>query len=209
MVLNKKKTQVALFNRSKTIDFPPLFEVDGTVLEYTEKFKLLGVEFDTQLSFTDQVDKMVNKAKSKLWIIKRLVNNMVPVNLIVLVYITRVRSILEYAAPVFSGFLTIQQEMKIECVQKLFLMTIFGFQNLSYEALCKKANVEPLAKRRKMLCYSFVKKEIKSKDSLFVKAQHTVTRRGGKDLLFVPQAKSESHFKSPLVYLARLFNSRS
>ena len=209
MVLNKKKTQVALFNRSKTIDFPPLFEVDGTVLDYTEKFKLLGVDFDTQLSFTDQVDKMVNKAKSKLWIIKRLVNNMVPVNLIVLVYITRVRSILEYAAPVFSGFLTIQQEMKIECVQKLFLMTIFGFHNLSYEALCKKANVEPLAKRRKMLCYSFVKKEIKSKDSLFVKAQRTVTRRGGKDLLFVPQAKSESHFKSPLVYLARLFNSKS
>ena len=60
-----------------------------------------------------------------------------------------------------------------------------------------------------MLCYNFVKKEIKSKDSLFVKAQHTVTRRGGKDLLFVPQAKSETHFKSPLVYLARLFNSRS
>ncbi len=75
--------------------------------------------------------------------------------------------------------------------------------------LCKKANVEPLAKRRKMLCYNFVKKEIKSKDSLFVKAQRTVTRRGGKDLLFVPQAKSESHFKSPLVYLARLFNSKS
>ena len=69
--------------------------------------------------------------------------------------------------------------------------------------------LEPLAKRRKMLCYNFVKKEIKSKDSLFVKAQRTVTRRGGKDLLFVPQAKSESHFKSPLVYLARLFNSKS
>ena len=152
---------------------------------------------------------MVNKAKSKLWIIKRLVNNIVRVSLIVLVYVMRVRLLLEYAAPVFSGFLTIQQEMKIECVQKLFLMTIFGFHNLSYEALCKKANVEPLAKRRKMLCYSFVKKEIKSKDSLFVKAQRTVTRRGGKDLLFVPQAKSESHFKSPLVYLARLFKSRS
>ena len=160
MKLNQQKTIVSIFNKSRTFDCPPILELNGSVLKYEENFKLLGVNFNTQLDFSTHVTIITKKALKKLWMIKRLIKNHVPKNIAVLMYTCHVRSILEYAAPVFHHFLKQSDTKMLEMVQESFLKVIFGY-NKSYSDLCNEAGLDMLSERRTALCLKFLRKEVK------------------------------------------------
>ena len=61
-----------------------------------------------------------------------------------ILYKTRIRSILEFAAPVFHGGLTMEQSGKIEMCQKKALGVILGNQYNSYESALAILNLERL-----------------------------------------------------------------
>ena len=56
MLINKKKTQVILFNHSKKYDFPPEVSFDdGTLLEVISETSLLGVVISDNLKWNRNV----------------------------------------------------------------------------------------------------------------------------------------------------------
>ena len=125
--------------------------------------------------------------------------------MIVLMYTCHIRSILEYAAPVFNSFLTQGDSIMIEKVQEKFLRVIFGYEK-TYLELCGEADLESLEKRRKLLCINFVRKEMKKCDPIFKWADKSATRSGRKDRLVIPMARSQIHFNTPMIALARMYN---
>ena len=74
--------------------------MNGAEIERVEKFKLLGVYFSSDLSWTVHVDYIVSKALRRLFVVCQLVNARVPTKDIVEIYCAIVRSVLEYACPV-------------------------------------------------------------------------------------------------------------
>ena len=64
------KTKFMLFIPTRKYDFFPNLEVNGTNLETKEEMKLLGLRND--LSLKSNTDIIVQRAKNRLWMIKRL-----------------------------------------------------------------------------------------------------------------------------------------
>ena len=120
MVINKKKTQVIMFSRSRTLDFPPeLTFSDGTLLSSVSEMKLLGVYITDDLKWKRNTEFIVSKARQKIWMIRRLIPFKLTSHELFDVYCKEVRSILEYAVPVWHSGLTLKQSANIEAVQKL------------------------------------------------------------------------------------------
>ena len=68
---------------------------------------------------------------------------------------TVIRSLLEYACPVWHNSLTHEQSDQIESIQKRALKMICGSSIIDYEQLHILYNLPSLSKRRETLCKRF------------------------------------------------------
>ena len=125
------------------------------------------------------------------------------------IYELRVRSLLEYLAPCFTGALTQAQIRSIERVQKRYFRCILGkeiFKNSSYIDVCKTLGLETLQERRNGHCVTFVKRSLKNHPGLFPTAGKT-TRLNKNAPLLVPNFKKRRYEKSARLFLPKLYNS--
>ena len=60
------------------------------------------------------------------------------------IYITCIRPVTEYAAPVWSGALTSHDKLSIERVQKRALRVIMGHENTTYDEVLSVSNLVSL-----------------------------------------------------------------
>jgi hypothetical protein len=125
MKINKKKTKVISFTKSRKSDFPPeLYFSDGTQIEYISETKFVGVVLSQDLRWQKNTDYICQKARTKLWILRRLLKVDLDILQLFYVYCKEIRSILEMAVPVWHSGLTKQQSKDIENVQKLAMKII-------------------------------------------------------------------------------------
>ena len=164
----------------------------------------------SNLSWSSHINYIIKKANSRIWTIIRLKNNRVPPHTLIKIYQLRIRSLLEFMAPAFTGALTLNHIKSIERVQKRYLRCIFGqgiFLNKSYVDVCKSLGIKTLQERRNSMCLKFVKRSLKHNPSLFpVASNHKGTRQGKFSLLKVAQCKTKRYANSARVYLPRLYN---
>ena len=95
MRINKKKTQVMLFNKSRKFDFFPemVFE-DATQVEVISETKIVGLILTDNLSWHRNTEYITQKARRKLWIIRRMASLDLSHYQMYDVYCKEVRSIL-------------------------------------------------------------------------------------------------------------------
>ena len=72
MILNLKKTNLMLFDPSRTKDFMPEIKVEGTRIDLVEKTKLMGVILTCDLSWPANTDHILKRCNSKAWVLRRL-----------------------------------------------------------------------------------------------------------------------------------------
>ena len=132
MKINFSKTKVMLFNPCVKKDFLPSFEVEGTPVELVEHSKLLGVILSSNLSWSANTDQIVDKCNKKIWVIRRLKKLGASDEDLLDVFYKQIRSILEFAAPVWNSALTGEDISKLERVQKTVLHIILGDAYRSY-----------------------------------------------------------------------------
>ena len=114
MKINKKKTKVISFTKSRKWDFPPeLYFSDGTQIEYIAETKLVGVVFSQDLRWQKNTDYICQKARTKLLILRRLLKVDLEIYQLFDVYCKEIRSILEMVVPVWHPGLTKQQACSI------------------------------------------------------------------------------------------------
>ena len=96
-----------VFNPSRSKDFQPKFELsNNNLVEVVEESKLLGVVISSDLSWSANTSYIISRANKKLWFLRRLKTLGAEDNDLKDVYIKQIRSILEYAAPVWHSSLT-------------------------------------------------------------------------------------------------------
>ena len=115
-------------------------------LEYVEKVKDLGVWVDTDLSFNHHITSKVNKANSVMGTIRRAFKYL-DHETFKNIFCAQVRTILEYANPMWSPYLKKDITM-IENVQRRATKYLKGMDELKYDERLRKLKLTTLAYRR-------------------------------------------------------------
>ena len=161
--------------------------------------------------WSPHVNDITKRATSKLWILVRFKSLGASQNQLLKVYQTRIRSTLEFAAPVFTSGLTKEQSMKIESIQKKAFALILGKDYCNYEVALQTLNQERLDVRRVELAYKFALKCVKSpRHSLMFPLNPVYRENMRRTKPFKEfQCNTSRYFNSPIPYLARLLNKRN
>ena len=167
LVINKKKTSVMIFNKSRKWDFPP--EVcfsSGAQIEYVSETKLVGLVISEDLSWEKNTLYICQKARQKLWMLRRMHKLPFSIHQMFDFYIKEIRSIVELAVPVWHPGLTGKQTNEIERIQKLAMRIILQDNYTNYQNACNIFMTQTLKLRREKLCLNFARKNIKSEKIL-------------------------------------------
>ena len=156
MKLNGKKCKEMLI--SFLYDQPdiPRLCIDGLPLELVHTFKVLGLTLNDKLKWQENVEIMVKKAAKRLYILRVLSRINVPSVDLLTIYFSLVRSILEYACPVWHTNLPQYLSDKIEHVQKRAFRIIYPGRR--YDDALSIAQCPRLTDRRQILCCKTFKK---------------------------------------------------
>ena len=160
--INKEKTQVMIFNKSRKWDFhPKLHFSDGSALEVISEIKLVGVVLSEDLSWHKNTQYTCEKARLKLWILRRMVTLDLSHDQLFDVYCKEVRSILEFGVPVWHPGLTKKDSNNIERIQRVAFKIILQEKFIDYSSACDYFNTTSLKQRREKLCLTFALKKPK------------------------------------------------
>ena len=148
LILNAKKTKEMVLCFGKSIDknVIPMLTVGDYKIDRVEEFKLLGVVFRSDLNWSSHVKYILAKASRRIFVITKLLRSGMSTADVLNVYSSVVRSVLEYASPVWHCGLTQTQSFDIEKVQRRCFKIIFPA--LSYKETLKISGFETLAARR-------------------------------------------------------------
>ena len=135
------------------------YKINEDNLDRVSTVKDLGVYLTHNLNYSTHINAITLKAFKLLGFIKRASNNFNNVNTLKTLYITLVRSQLEYATQVWSPP---QQYLinRLERVQRKFVKYLCGrvgiaYSSDSYGSLCAFFKLPPLQKRRQFLDMTF------------------------------------------------------
>ena len=182
---------------------------DGTILDTMTETQLLGVVISNDLKWGKNTAFICNKARRKLWILRRMQTLELSKQELFDVYQKEVRSVLEYAVPVWHSGLTRKQVSEIEAIQKLAFKIILGHSYSSYTDACAVFQTDSLEKRRLDICLRFAKKNLASENSLFTKPniQHNLRRIS--QLVKEYRCNKVKFQRSSLPFMASLLNQNS
>ena len=209
MKINHKKTKI---NFSKKNDFLPQLNFPGCdPLEVIYETRLLGVIITSNLSWSAHVNDMTKRATQKLWVLIRFKALGGTTDQLVTVYQTRVRSTLEFAAPVFHSGLTQVQSRQIESVQKKACAVILGKDYTSYETALAGLSLERLDIRRAGICHSFALKcSVSHRHKAMFPPNPNFRPNMRHPKPFKEHlCKKSRYFSSPIPYMARTLNKKA
>ena len=205
MKLNSKKTKLMLFNTARNSDFMPEVRLENETLEVVENMKLLGITISSDLKWHAHISEVCKRGMSKLWMLRRLKKMGANQKILLDLYKKQIRSLLEYAAPVWHSGLTKTDVSEIERVQKCAVAIIFS--NQPYKSVVKKNHLEPLEQRRDQLCLKFAVKSSKQPQfsQWFNPKTKNINTRSKKPFHDVP-FKTNRWRDSPIPYMTNLLN---
>ena len=209
MVLNPDKTKLLIINFTQNHQFKSLLSIPGSSkIELCFKTKILGYWLTHDMKTTTHVKHITKTAYSRLWAISRLKASGVSNEDIFHFYIMKIRSVLEYAAPVFTSMLTETDKTDIERIQKIVFKIILGYQYIDYQQACTKMKTSTLQTRRQDLSLRFALSCLESPQHRHLFKQRTSTYYNLRNIksFEVPFSNSDRYFSSPIPYLTRLLN---
>ena len=173
MKINYKKTKVMVFNKCKKWDFMPELEVEGNRLELEEEMRILGLVVRSDLKWSSNTKYIVDKAYSRLWMLRRLKNHGAGSDDLKDVFIKQVRSVLELAVPAWHPGLTQSDSLDIERVQRAAFYIILLPNYKSYKSALETLQLDSLATKRDALILA---KMLSNKKSILTGLNSTTMR---------------------------------
>jgi len=105
MEINTFKTKEMVLGRLANINLS-LPNIASQTVEGVTTYKLLGVHIDSKLSWSTHIEHTIKKATTRLYFLKQLKRAGLPNSHLLYFYITVIRPVLEYCAPVWHYALT-------------------------------------------------------------------------------------------------------
>lgn len=206
--LNASKCKVMSFHRKKSA-FLFDYALDGEVLERPDYVKDLGVFFDSELSFSHHIDECLTAAYKSLGFIVRNSRDFGDITTLRLLFITFVRSRLEYASVIWCPIYTIYVTL-IERVQRRFFKSavflldgVYPPRGTPQDQFLVRFNLQSLLTRRTMYSVVFLFKLIHyciKCESITAMIKYRVPRINSRhnSLFLLPLARTNLLIKSPL-----------
>ena len=195
MRLNPKKCKELRINFLEYSPFtPPTLDLGGVSVQLVDNYKLLGVYITSNISWNVHVDHMLKKANKRLYALRVLRKAGVPKTDLVSIYCSLVRSVLEYAVPVWSAIPAYLGDI-LERVQRKALHIIYP--NLDYFDALNHSGLISLCNRRVDLTCSFIEKAKRSEplerllESLKVNVDHGYSLRSGTGRVDIKMARTQ------------------
>jgi len=155
--VNDRKTKELLIG-SVIKDPPPPVSLNGTPVERVTTFKLLGVHIASDLKWVQHVNAIMSKATSRLHFLKQLKRSGAGRDDLLYFYITVIRSVLEYACPVWHSSVTAAQTKALESLQRRVMRIIF--QDSDYMMSLTIAGLDTLESRCDQLTERFFQRSV-------------------------------------------------
>ena len=210
LVVNQKKTNVLNFTNSRKWSFPPEVKfTDGTLIECVRETKLVGVVLSDDLSWHKNTKFICQKARRKIWILRRMVELDLDPFVMLDIYHKEVRSIVEMAVSAWHPGLTKIQTKDIERIQKMSFKIILGQNYVNYEHACNYLSEKTLEEWRQKLCLKFAQKNLKSDNSFFETLVPSVNTRHKSNIVREFKCRTTRYQNSSLSYLVKLLNNHS
>ena len=211
MVLNPDKTKLMIINFTHNHQFQSLLSIpDSTssTIKLCFKTKILGFWLTHDMKTATHVKYITTTAYKRLWAISRLKSSGVSNEDIFHFYIMKIRSVLEYAAPVFTSMLTEADKSDIERIQKTVLKILLGPDYIDYEQACTLMKTSSLQVRREHLSLRFALSCLKSPKHKHLFTPRTSTFYNLRNIksFEIPHTISDRYYSSPIPYLTRLLN---
>ncbi len=107
LAMNGAKTvdMVISARREDNIPSPPSPVISGHAISRVSTFKLLGVQISSDLSWDAHVKYMISKVRPRIYYLCAAKKAGLPCDVLVQVYLTFIRPVLEYASPVWVVYL--------------------------------------------------------------------------------------------------------
>ena len=126
-----------LFNPCVSRDCMPDITIATKRIELVERTKLLGVVVTSDLKWEENTQYIIQRCNSKAWMLRRLKKLGASKDDLIDVYFKQIRSILEFASPVWNPSLTGDDIINLERVQKTVLHIVLGDNYKSYSSALK------------------------------------------------------------------------
>ncbi|KAI8481221.1 hypothetical protein Bbelb_410240 [Branchiostoma belcheri] len=125
LAANGKKTKDMVISARKepNVPIPPQPTISGQVIERVTSFKLLGVYIAADLTWDAHIEYMMNRARPRMYYLSVAKKAGLPIDVLMQIYLTFIRPILEYASPVWGG-LPKHLSDSLESIQKRCLRII-------------------------------------------------------------------------------------
>jgi Reverse transcriptase (RNA-dependent DNA polymerase) len=155
--LNLNKCKIISFTRGRaTLRYD--YELSNHTLERVDSIRDLGVLLDPKLDFRIHVDGLIVRAARMLGYVRRIGREFKDPYTLKTLYVSFVRSLLEYAATIWNPYYAIHAN-RIEAVQKKFLRFALRMLNWNrdlplppYFQRCRLLDLDTLTDRRRMSC---------------------------------------------------------
>ena len=185
--------------------------LQNKVMSKVDCVKILGIIVSENLKWDNHINNLAQRANGKLCMLKILKKFCLSQDELLTIYKGYIRSLLEYATPVWNAGLTSVLITNLERLQKRSLRIILGDSYTNYNDACLRCNIEPLYERRQKLCLSFAK-QLKNHPDF---EKWLPDRRGQlrnftlRNDHYISQFKcrTDRYKNSPLPYFVRLLNS--
>ena len=147
--LNESKCKEMRISFSKVEkDLDPI-TLNDKVLEIVDHAKILGLRVSCNLKWNDHVSEVVKKASTRLYFLSQLKRSNVGSKELVQFFKSCIRSLLEYACPVFHDSLPVYLSNDLERIQKRAMRIIYP--PTSYQEALAIAGLVPFVVRRQQL----------------------------------------------------------
>ena len=217
MSVNIRKCKIISFYRCLS----PIindYAITGQTLERVQSIRDLGVIMESKLRFNEHISCVTAKAFAVLGFIRRNAVHFTDIYALKALFCTLVRSILEYAAPVWAPHHA-SQIVQIERVQKSFIR--FALRRLpwndpvnlpNYPARCQLVDLELLSARRlklqRLIIFDILRGNVDCSE-LLVDIQLYAPNRQLRNsvLIAIPAHRTSYGYNSPFSSCLRNFNS--
>jgi ribonuclease HI/exonuclease III len=152
MTLNESKTEALVISAGSGQHWAPSLKLNSKPIKIVDEYKFLGVVIDKNLRFKKHADKTRKKAKKRVNILKCMSGKSWGQSLETQrkLYLTYVRSTIEYASPAWYNMLSETEKLKLEVIQNEALRSIGGLgKTCPVDFLRLETEVEPLKSRMK------------------------------------------------------------
>ena len=185
------------FNFTRKFDFQPVFTLEDEQIDVVHETQLLGLTLTSDCRWDANTRNIVLKGNSGLWFLRRLKVLGASKDTLMDIYKLFCRSVLEYAAPVWSGSVTKGNQQDIERVQRNALSIICGNYGKPYKIMLEELEEDSLTIRRDRISLKFAKKCLKTEKFKFLFPDGICTRNGK----YYSQSESKKKVLPTLPYL--------